>query len=702
MIGRGVSAGVVLLALASGGPALARTPEAGEAPAESAVESRGADGRRIFLPGFFADYRPATAASMVSLVPGFSIDQGSGARGLGGTGGNVLIDGSRPTAKDQSIEDILSAIPAAQVERVELLEGAAAGAAASGQSLVVNVVRKAGARPSSAVEARGGVHTNGFVTPDLELTHSRTIAGYTLELGAGYEYDEYVNLTGHEGFLDNRGQLLEYGPNDDRRRSRGWTVRGSINGTTGGTKLSLNLQTAGFEHSRRWVHTPSLPGASQPFRVDQGRDGFEQTRWELGASAERQLMGWKATANLLASSRDGADSSLAGFNRVGAPRSFTRFTSGGTRTERVGRLALGRSFGAHAVEFGGEFARNEQDISNRFAVGDGITFTIILDPREINDTTVAEDRWEAFVSDSWTIGPQLTVDTTLTGEWSTIGQTGDARRERSFFYLKPRLSFSWKPAEAWTVRGRTERQLGQLDFGAFAFSSEVGDGTGRVGNTNLRPDQTWYSELSVERRWGQRGTVKLNLVREAITDAFAVVPVDSNGDGRIDGEALGNVPEARRHGFDLEATLPLDSWIAGLEAGIGWRWREGRIRDPLTGRDRPLDDWDGNNLSLNITQKFPERNWEWGAWMWMGSKSWSFQAAQTLEWPAHDGWGIWASTKQFDRWTIEVGIEDPQGHTFRRVRTIWRGDRRDPSFDRQQYRERSHEGSAYISVRREL
>ena len=85
--------------------------------AAASGESTGEDGRRIFAPAFFEADRPSTALDMVRRVPGFSIDGGSGARGLGGTGGNVLIDGARPTSKDQSVGSILAGIPAAQVER---------------------------------------------------------------------------------------------------------------------------------------------------------------------------------------------------------------------------------------------------------------------------------------------------------------------------------------------------------------------------------------------------------------------------------------------------------------------------------------------------------------------------------------------------------------------------------------------------------
>src|SRR4051812_5934524 len=58
---------------------------------------------------FFADARPNTAADMISRLPGFSLDTGTAntARGFGGTAGNILVDGARPTAKTDDLNTIL-------------------------------------------------------------------------------------------------------------------------------------------------------------------------------------------------------------------------------------------------------------------------------------------------------------------------------------------------------------------------------------------------------------------------------------------------------------------------------------------------------------------------------------------------------------------------------------------------------------------
>src|SRR5262249_44072788 len=81
------------------------------------------------------------AMDMVNQTPGFSFDGGDGRRGFSGAVGNVLIDGIRPTAKSQPLDSIISHIPAAQVVRLEVLRGAAVAGDASGQSVLLNIVR---------------------------------------------------------------------------------------------------------------------------------------------------------------------------------------------------------------------------------------------------------------------------------------------------------------------------------------------------------------------------------------------------------------------------------------------------------------------------------------------------------------------------------------------------------------------------------
>ena len=135
-------------ALALSGVAHAQQPPITDTPVPSVAPESPTDGRVVYEPAFFATFAPQTALDMVRRVPGFSIDGGSDRRGFSGAAGNVLIDGARPSAKSQGLQEILDRIPAAQVARLELIRAASTGEA-SGQSVLVNVVRNAAAAGGS-------------------------------------------------------------------------------------------------------------------------------------------------------------------------------------------------------------------------------------------------------------------------------------------------------------------------------------------------------------------------------------------------------------------------------------------------------------------------------------------------------------------------------------------------------------------------
>jgi len=76
---------------------------------------------------FFARYERNTALDMVEQIPGFQLDDGGGGRGFGGAAGNILINGRRPSTKQDPPSAILERIPASRVERIELIRGQMAG-----------------------------------------------------------------------------------------------------------------------------------------------------------------------------------------------------------------------------------------------------------------------------------------------------------------------------------------------------------------------------------------------------------------------------------------------------------------------------------------------------------------------------------------------------------------------------------------------
>ncbi len=649
------------------------------------------DGKRIFTPAYFTADSPQNAADMVARVPGFGIDDGDNVRGFGGAAGNVLIDGARPTSKTENLSSILARIPAANVERVELLEGAAAGALAPGKTLVVNVVRKANSTSGGSWSLKSDVLSNGRVLPSLEASYTAKVGRMNVTAGIDTSYDDADVLIGYEGFQTPNGVFTERGPNDDRRNRRYGKLSVGADGTFGVYKLGLNGNWFRGVYRRNYVHVATLAGASSPYRVDQGRETNDETNWEIGGDIERNVAGWTGKIALLAKAGDQSGISLAGFNQIGAPQSFGRFASTDLTAERVGRATFKRKFGAHQIEFGGEYAFNSLDFKGAYAQGSGGVF--IVQQGDISFTEVQEARKEAFMSDSFTFSPKTTIEATLTGEWSTISQSGDAAKERSFFYPKPRLKAVYKPADGWTFRGEIERDVGQLDFGAFADSASVGDGNQNSGNPELRPEQSWQYVVGVERRWGKRGVFNASLRYEQIEDKLELVPIGNGGIG------LGNYPEATRYGYNLSWTIPLDGLLQGLEIEGSYRWRDSELLDQLTGSVRPFSGSNGNQFQSNIRYDLPAQKLRVGAWIWQGEHNRDYRPSQRFEFSTIRSWGVWVETKAISGLTVELGVENPGGATYSRVRTDYNPDRRNGTISRIQYRERSSDTSWYVSAK---
>ena len=121
--------------------ALALALAAGAAQAQTTPADE-ASGHRTYEAADFARFAPQNALDMLNQVPGFAIRQATVERGLGEATGNVLLNGQRISNKSDDILAQLRRIPAGNVVRIEIRDGASLGIPGlSGQ--VANVVSRA-------------------------------------------------------------------------------------------------------------------------------------------------------------------------------------------------------------------------------------------------------------------------------------------------------------------------------------------------------------------------------------------------------------------------------------------------------------------------------------------------------------------------------------------------------------------------------
>src|SRR5947208_17091773 len=79
---------------------------------------------KTYTPADFAQFAPRAALDMLNRVPGFAIKQEDQARGLGEATGNVVINGQRLSGKSNDVVTELNRIPAVNVVRIEIVDGA--------------------------------------------------------------------------------------------------------------------------------------------------------------------------------------------------------------------------------------------------------------------------------------------------------------------------------------------------------------------------------------------------------------------------------------------------------------------------------------------------------------------------------------------------------------------------------------------------
>ena len=558
----------------------------------------------IYDAAFFADSRPATASDMVDRLPGFSMDTGTSARGFAGTAGNVLIDGRRPTAKTDELGSVLNRIPAASVERIELIRGGAPGIDMQGQSVVANVVRRADAQTQTILTAGVTVLGSGQWNPN-----------------AGVEYHGQSGTLRYEASAARIEQVWDDGPGVGYRvvtapggtpqydgahswgvMRPGYSLHGGVTAPLLGGEWSNNLTLQTTDYISGIAYSGG--GGSRFDSSARERNG------EFGSHWQGLLDGFNLETLVLQRLGHEEDS-----NTSATPVGNAAFLSGSDTAESIVRATVRYNLSPSlGLETGGEAAYNFlRGRSSYVSNGDAIAL-----PNA--NLTVEEKRGEVFGDASLKISDELSLEAGARMEFSDISETGDSHNSRDFFYPKPRLLLTWSPDSRSQLRLRAERTVGQLNFTDFVASSNLQGYGVAAGNANLRPDQRWQLEAAVERRFWDRGALVVSLLHEEITDLEDYIPVG----GGLD--APGNVPHAVSDKLAISGSIPLD--FLGLHNGLlkpDVYWTDSSLIDPVTGQRRRISGQRNINSYYNLTQDLPDA-WK-STWAFPGAPA---SAAQQL------------------------------------------------------------------------
>ncbi|MFK0298164.1 TonB-dependent receptor plug domain-containing protein [Brevundimonas sp. NPDC090276] len=621
--------------LGAAAPALADTARA---PQTAEAQDQGV---LVFNPDFFRDARPNTALDMVNRIPGFSVNDGDGARGFEGAVGNILINGSRPASKNDTGSNVLGRTVAAQVERIELVRGGAPGIEMQGYSVVANVILKTTSSREHILTANASLFEGGqdLFGGTYQFTAREGERTWGVTLGDGISSSD-SNGAGYVVRTDANGNILRNEQYYNDGYGGGNSIRGNYSSPFMGGKIDLTARYGINDWHN--INRQTAPGVlRESFYDNDGKSG------EVGVVYTRPLSEKLKLETRFIHEFEDFDNVSTSRNRDGAVVSPEQlFASNGNGSETILR-GLVRYERSPAMDFeaGGEVAYNMLETEQAYSVG-GVAV-----PLPSASVKVEETRGELFGKGTWRINPKWTLESGLRLESSTISQSGDASQEKSFFFAKPRLLATWTPMGNTQVRARFERTVGQLDFDDFAASAEFADENVFGGNVNLSPESRWVSELTFEKRFWGEGIVSLGLRHDEITEAIDLIPLE----GGL--AAVGNIGDGTLDQLSLNVTIPTTKLgLSGGKFGFRNTWNKTEVIDPTTGETRPISGVRPTQATVTFQQDITSWKLQWGAaWIpLLGQKH--FQPDQVSGWRGRDYYELWAEYKPAPTLSIRAQV----------------------------------------------
>ncbi|HVR90231.1 MAG TPA: TonB-dependent receptor plug domain-containing protein [Novosphingobium sp.] len=651
-----LTAGQVHAAQADAAAAEGTTP-----PADSAAQ--------VFTPDYFTRFAPRTALDMVQQVPGFQIRESEQLRGLGQATGNVLINGKRLSSKSDDIFTQLQRIPAGNVVRIEIADGASLDLPGlSGQ--VANIIAKSDSTTGQfewnpavrihAVEpfiARGSVSVSGKTGA---VDYSVTIAnrgGLGAAVGPTYIYDA-------------AGSLIEL-RNDtwnNRYQEPGISGRTTIDGP-GDSVINLNAQYKRFyEHYREKGFRDRVTGVDRGRTVSSNADGWN---YELGGDVEfgmgpgkLKLIGLNRRAHepyvqtVITTPVDGS-----------APFG-DRYSQVGEVGERIVRGEYTFKTGKSDWQLSGEAAFNSLDnAAALFTLDPAGNFVPVPFPDGTGG--VRESRYEGLLSYGRPLSSKLTLQIVAGAESSRIAQTGPLGQTRSFFRPKGSLSLAWRPSATFDVSLKLRRRVLQLSFYDFLARVFLDNENANAGNNELVPQQDWSLEIEANKKLGRWGSTKLQLIGRLVEDYVDIVPIG------LTGESVGNIPHANAQAIDWTSTILLDpiGW-KGAKVDVRLLLQHSSLRDPLTGERRQYSGFTDRLVELGLRHDIPGSDWAWGFDLFHQHNQPSFRLNEVGT--QHEGpwWGgVFVENKDVGGLTVRLDVRNLTDARSYWERTVYAGRR---------------------------
>jgi outer membrane receptor for ferrienterochelin and colicins len=582
---------------------------ASTAPSSTTLAPRTENSRLVYDAAAFTRFAPQTARDMVGQIPGFTITQVSGDRGLGEATQNVLINGQRISGKGDSAEAVLGRTPAKSVVQLEIADGATFNISGlNGQ--VLNVVTKPDSFSGNFAwrpEFRSQLEPRWY---QAEINISGTLGkgNYTMGLNNndsfrnGFRGSELNrSLVGDPDFTRNQVATF-YG--DRPHIGASYSLK-SDSGSIFNTKASYEQ----FRFRRNVASDRFTTGLLDIKELSTGREN----EWNMETTTDYEfaaLGGWLKLVNYNRFEHSSFKSLFRQDPVDGSASTGSRFDQIVDEGEIVLRSEFKWKAGKSDWQISLEGARNFLDSTAELfeLIPSGV-----FEPQSLEgaNARVEEKRAQIILSYGRPLAKNLTLQTTFGGEYSKLTQTGDNLQIRSFIRPKGSVALAWKVTPRLDINTRLQRKVGQLNFFDFLASVDLQDDNNNAGNAELVPPQSWLAEFEVNRSLGAAGSIKLKLEAEKISDIVDQIPISDTE------EAIGNLRSgAKRARGELTTSFLLDSlgW-KGAKLDITASYQTSRLRDPLTGFNRTINGDQRVGINMEFRHDIPNSKWAWGAYM---------------------------------------------------------------------------------------
>ncbi|MEL7284238.1 MAG: TonB-dependent receptor plug domain-containing protein [Pseudomonadota bacterium] len=569
---------------------------------------------RTFTIADFEQFAPRTALDMVSQIPGFSISGSDGQRGFGQAQENVLINGQRISSKSTSARETLSRIPATNVERIEIVEGADLDIPGlSGQ--VANVIATANGITGTWTYRQRFRENLPPAYEWLELSvngQSGTLGwnvGVTSEPGRG-------TASGRENIFDGEGNLERYREEEGTFIADFVGFNGGLNWKPANGHIgNLNAEYNLWEPDERETSSQFLPDGTLE---RQTVFLFQENEWNSEISGDYELgfgPGRLKFIGLQRNEHSPTRSTFLGANVDGtnvANQIFARVVDENESILRGEYNLTGPNNSDWQFSLEGAFNSLESEAE----LFQGTTLdSVTLAPDTIPDRRVEEKRAEAFVTHGRQLSKDLRLQLSLGAEQSEIMSDGENAQTRTFTRPKGSASLAWTVDDKTKINASLSRQVGQLNF--FDFISNINlnnQGEDQTGNVDIVPDQRWTLSVEAEKDFGSWGAVTVEVFGDQIEDLVDQVPFFDPADpSMIVAEGPGNIDTASRIGLDVEGTVKFDN--------LGWKGaqleyqtflQDTFVDDPLTGETRDFNQNTIHYFEFNFRHDIPNTDWAWG------------------------------------------------------------------------------------------